>query len=456
VKDLTLKHLGREAQAQLRLEILLTREKLRELTDAEHGEVLALQNELCAIRGLTASGFRKLWYFKNENDLDRRHNSAQVLAAQECMTIRMFRRRFDSYAEASEGTMLQGAVDALRRSQSTRDLLSSFRADCSEPGSTPDEPADGAEEHGETYDWVIDAEKLDELAAPKAAPPKKEPRTVVVHQFQKSGGRDDKERDEFSRALAEPKRFSGPVTADDIDVVFSALYDESPWLNEPIKQMWSEARANAEAGHPFGFNPTLLFGGAGLGKSYMSASLAALIGCPHLRLDGGNMTASFDVGGVEKAWRSAGAGVCVRAIHDHGVANPLIVFDEIDKTPRGSSGGDPQLALLPLLQADTAKSYRCPYVQGGVDLSYVNWIACANSIDTIPRPLLDRFAVFEIRPPRGDALMHFLERRFSGLDVPRSKLIEIQKAVEKGSMSLRGALKLEERLRAYDARPLLN
>lgn len=457
MKDVTLKHLGREEYARRRLEILLTREKLQELTDAEHGEVLELQIELCAIRGLSASGFRKLWYFKRENELDRQHNSAQVLAAQECMTVRMFRRRLDLFAEASTETMLSGAVDALRRSQTTRDILFGFRAECSEPEPTPDEPADGPAEPGETYDWVIDADKLDELAAPKPnAPAKKAPRTVIVHRYQKSGGKDDKERDEFARRLAEPKRFAGPVTVDDIDIVFAALYDESPWLADLIKHLWAEARANAEAGEPFGFSPALLYGGAGLGKSHMAASLAALIGCPSIHLNGGNMTASFDIGGVEKSWRSAGPGVCVRAIHDQGIANPLVVFDELDKTPRGSSGGDPQLALLPLLQADTAEGYRCPYVQGVVDLSFVNWLACANNISNIPKPLLDRFAVFEIHPPAGELLMHFLERRFAGLDVPRIKLIELKRAVEKGRISIRGALKLEERLRAYDARPLLN
>ncbi|WP_444465055.1 AAA family ATPase [Rhodobacter capsulatus] len=455
--DLTLKHLGREEYARRRLEILLTREKLQELTDAEHGEVLELQIELCAIRGLSPSSFRRLWYFKSENDLDRRHNSAQVLAAQECMTVRMFRRRLDLFAEASTETMLTGAIDALRRSQTTRDILFGFRAECSEPEPTPDEPADGPAEPGETYDWVIDADKLDELAAPKPKPrAKHEPRKAIVHRYQKSGGKDDKERDEFARRLAEPKIFAGPGNVDDVDVVFAALYDESPWLVEPIKHMWTEARANAAAGQPFGFNPALLFGGAGLGKSYLTTALAQLIGCTAINLNGGNMSAAFDISGVEKAWRSAGPGVCVKAIHDYGIANPLVVFDELDKTPRGSSGGDPQLALLPLLQSDTAEGYRCPYVQGVVDLSWVNWLACANDISNIPKPLLDRFAVFEIHPPTGELLMHFLERRFSGLDVPRIKMIELKRAIEKGRISIRGALKLEERLRAFDARPILN
>lgn len=82
--------------------------------------------------------------------------------------------------------------------------------------------------------------------------------------------------------------------------------------------------------------------------------------------------------------------------------SPMILIDEIDKfSGKAGSGGDPRAALLPLLQRSTAASFVCPYLQAPIDLSRVSWILCANTLDGLSRPLLDRLVVFEVAAPRG-------------------------------------------------------
>lgn len=438
--DLILKHISGTETVKLRLDELIRRDRLFILTADEVEEMSRLQLEYYSSIRINPIRFRLCWSEDADAELDYRHTAAQCLAAVEPIKdIKTFRRLLDFYCGISSESLRKEASKAFIARQDISDRIDDLRADYSD-----------SEIIG---DLISSSEQAAELPATNHAAPTK---GITVHRHKKLSGKDDAERDAFAKRLGEPKDFAGPWTVDGVDELFSALYDESPWLNEPIKHVWSEARNNAAYGEPFAFSPVLMFGGPGLGKSHMATSLARLSGCPIVHLNGGNMTSAFDIAGVEKAWRSASPGVCVRAIHDHGIANPVVIVDEIDKTPRGSSGGDPQLALLPFLQSDTAEGYRCPYVQGVVDLSFVNWLACANDISSIPRPLLDRFAVFEIHPPTGEVLMHFLERRFSGLDFPSDKMVELKRAVEKGRISIRGALKLEERIRAYDARPLLN
>lgn len=71
--------------------------------------------------------------------------------------------------------------------------------------------------------------------------------------------------------------------------------------------------------------------------------------------------------------------------------SPMILIDKIDKfSGKAGSGGDPRAALLPLLQRSTAASFVCPYLQAPIDLSRVSWILCANTLDGLSRPLLDR------------------------------------------------------------------
>ena len=282
---------------------------------------------------------------------------------------------------------------------------------------------------------------------------------VILHHFSGplSDRRETKSRDQMREQLAKPMALAGPQTIAGVDELFAQLAGRAPWMRPPIEHLWRSARENVAQGHGFRVDPVLLLGGAGVGKTHLVQTLAALAGMPFRRLEGGVMTASFELGGTEFTWASGTPGVAVRLIAETGVANPLILVDEVEKFTAGKgTGGDPRAALLPFLQLSTAASFSCPYLQAPVDLSRVSWLLCANSIDGLSRPLLDRLAVFRVTAPTGPDIEALVRSVFDGLDVGPTQVRRLCAEVAQGHLSLRGLNRLAEGLRRFDTRPQLN
>ncbi len=108
--------------------------------------------------------------------------------------------------------------------------------------------------------------------------------------------------------------------------------------------------------------------------------------------------------GSPKAWSSTQPSIPVRAIVQSHIANPLVMIDEIDKAGSGSHNGRLWDALAPFLERETSARYRDPSLDAELNLSYVSYIATANSIETLPGPLRDRFRVVRIPSPTLDHL----------------------------------------------------
>ena len=282
---------------------------------------------------------------------------------------------------------------------------------------------------------------------------------VILHHFTGpiSDRRDLKTRDQMREKLAEPKRLAGPQTVAAVDELFAQLLERAPWMRAPLECLWRSARENVAQGRGFRVDPVLLLGGAGVGKTHLVQTLAALAEVPFRRLEGGVLTASFELGGTEVTWSTGTPGLAVRLIAETGAANPLILLDEVEKYTAGKgTGGDPRAALLPFLQRSTAASYACPYLQAPIDLSHVSWLLCANGLDGLSRPLLDRLTVFEVAAPRGPDLEALVQAVFAGLDLGADQMRNLCEAVADGRLSLRGLTRLAEGLRRYDDRPRLN
>jgi len=189
-------------------------------------------------------------------------------------------------------------------------------------------------------------------------------------------------------------------TADGGVLLASQLRARAPWHDRLAEIVEEDCRLSLAVGQPWlRLQPLLLVGPPGTGKSYWAHLLARLSGCGTGTLDMAGSSDSRTLEGTARGWTNAIPAWPLTVIDAVRTANPVLVVDEIEKAGGSDRHGWPLDALLGMLEPSTAARYYDRCLLGRADLSQCSWIATANSLDGLPRPLLSRLRVIEVSGP---------------------------------------------------------
>lgn len=290
------------------------------------------------------------------------------------------------------------------------------------------------EELGENADSEADEyeKKLSELDAPDYVKEKTKKEIKRFRNMSSSSSESTVERGYIETVLELPWNKMS-VDNKDLDHAAQVLDDDHYGLKD-VKERILEFLAVRNLTSK-GESPIIcLVGPPGTGKTSIARSIASALEKKYVRISLGGVRDEAEISGHRKTYIGAMPGRIVNGLRQAGVSNPLMLLDEIDKVSSDYKG-DTSAALLEVLDSEQNCRFRDHYIEMPVDLSEVLFIATANEVSGIPKPLLDRMELIEVSSYTENEKFH----------IAKEHLIEKQKSkngIKKEQLTITdGALK---------------